>query len=147
MEKSLPANPEGMAKLNAQLVEIAQSAGPEPDASLPEVAGTISGRTYRCEANDAGVASMRFEFNDFKTASMYMEQNNQDVVWPIGLDGQYRISPEGQGVRGQWRDAQTFVLDVFDIGQLTREVKFETGRLIVTIPEVDMTIKCQAQNP
>jgi CubicO group peptidase (beta-lactamase class C family) len=146
-EEPLPANPEGVAKLKAQLAEISQGPGSEPLTSLPEVARTISGKTYHCEANDAGVASLRFEFNDLRTASMYMEQNGQDVVWPIGLDGQYRISPEGQGVQGQWKNDQTFVLKIFDIGRLTREIMFETGSLTVTIPEVDMTIKCQAQNP
>lgn len=146
-EKQLPANPEGMARLNTQLAEISQGPGLEPLTSLPEVAETISGKTYLCEVNDAGVASLRFEFDALKTAGMYMEQNGQDVVWPIGLDGHYRISPEGQGVQGQWKDDRTFVLDVFDIGQVTREIRFEKENLSVTIPEVDMTIKCQAQNP
>ena len=56
-------------------------------------------------------------------------------------------SPEGTGRRGYWLDAQTFVLELFDIGQLTRRLHFDCGGLQVTIPEAELTFECQVQAP
>ncbi len=51
------------------------------------------------------------------------------------------------GRRGYWQDAQTFMLELFDIGQLTRRLYFHPGLLEVTIPEAELTIECQVQAP
>jgi hypothetical protein len=70
-----------------------------------------------------------------------------DMVWPVGLDGRYRFSAEGQGQRGYWQDAFTFVFETFDIGQLTRQLIFENNTLELVIPEAGLTITCHVQNP
>jgi hypothetical protein len=144
---SLPANPEGLAKLDTQLTEISQGTGREPAASLPDTALAISGEIYICDTNPGGVQSLRFEFNGLQTANMYMEQNNADVAWPIGLEGEYQLTTTGEGVRGWWEDEQTFIVDLFDIGQLKREFHFKGDQLSVYVPEVHLTINCQVENP
>jgi hypothetical protein len=86
-------------------------------------------------------------FKDPGAASLTLNQNGIEQVWPIGLDGKYRLSSLGQGQRGYWEDSQVFVLELFDIGQLTRRLSFTGDRLEVEIPEVGMTLECQVQNP
>jgi hypothetical protein len=51
------------------------------------------------------------------------------------------------GRRGYWLDAQTFVLELFDIGQLTRRLHFNSEGLQVTIPEAELPIDCLVQAP
>ena len=41
----------------------------------------------------------------------------------------------------------TFILEIFDIGQLTRRLHFDGNRLEVTIPEGKLTLECHNQNP
>lgn len=143
----LPANPQGVDKLTAQIAALTQGARPEPAAALPEIAQQISGKTYQCASNGANLSSLRFEFSDLHTASLYMNLNNADMILPIGLDGNYRLSKEGAAVRGRWKDDQTFVFNIFDIGELTREVRFQGDQLSITAPEADLTFTCQVQNP
>jgi CubicO group peptidase (beta-lactamase class C family) len=146
-EKPLPANPQGVARLNAQIAELAKGPGSEPATSLPKTAQQISGKTYLCESNVAGVTSIHFEFNDLKVANITIKQNNSDVVMRVGLDGQYRVSTNGQGAQGKWKDEQTFLIYIFDIGQFTRELQFKEDQLLLTAPEADLTITCRMQNP
>ena len=56
------------------------------------------------------------------------------------------MAPEGL-TRGYWEDPQTFIIELFDIGQLTREFRFERDQLEIKIPEMNLTLKCQTQNP
>jgi CubicO group peptidase (beta-lactamase class C family) len=146
-EKPLPANPAGVAKLNALLTQLIQGPAYQTAAALPETAKTISDKTYLCEPNAVGVTNLRLVFNDLAAARLYMKLNGMDVVWPIGLDGKYRLSPEGKGLRGYWKDSQTFIFEVFDIGLLTRQLQFNGDQLEVNIPEAGLTLKCQFQNP
>ncbi len=76
-----------------------------------------------------------------------MVRNGQETSSPVGLDGKYRLDVQGTAQSGYWEDAQTFILEVFDIGQLTRRFHFDGDRLEVTVPEINLTLKCQVQNP
>jgi CubicO group peptidase (beta-lactamase class C family) len=146
-EKPLPANADGEAKLNALLSELKQGRAYPTAASLPETATKISGKTYLCEPNAVGVTNLRLVFNDLDLANLYMNLNNMDEVWPIGLDGKYRLSSEGKGLRGYWKDSQTFTFEVFDIGLLTRQLQFQVDRLLVNIPDMGLTFTCQLKIP
>jgi hypothetical protein len=146
-EKPLPANPEGVAELNQLVAELGQAPASQPAASVPETAALITGKTYTCEPNAADVMSLRLEFINPETAELSLTLNGRDMVWPVGLDGKYRSSLQGQGQRGYWEDAQTFVLEIFDIGQLTRRLKFEGDNLKVTLSDIKLTFACQLQNP
>ena len=145
-DKPLPPNPEGAAKLNAVLAELARGPDGEPAALLTETAQQISGRTFLCQPNPANLTNLSFDFEDPEAVRLTMKLNNMDVVLPIGLDGRYRVSQEGTGTRGQWKDSQTFVFNIFDIGELTREVQFNGNQLSITAPEAKLTITCQMQD-
>ena len=145
-EKPLPANPDGVAQLAEAVAMILEGQAAQPATSLPETAGEISGKIYACESNQVGVNTLRFEFSGLEIAEMYMEQNGQDFLWTIGLDGNYRIAPEGLTM-GYWEDPHRFIIQLFDIGILTRSFQFDGDNLEVGIPEAGLTLKCQVQNP
>jgi hypothetical protein len=135
-DKPLPANPAGVAKLNAMLTALVQAPAPQPVAPLPATAKAISGKTYVFTRNPAEVETLSLDFNDSAQAILRMKRQGMDDIWPIGLDGSYRLSPSGQGLRGYWADSQTFVFEIFDIGQSTRRLRFEDDRLVIDLPEL-----------
>jgi CubicO group peptidase (beta-lactamase class C family) len=145
--KELPANPSGQAELAAALAEVSQGSNVHPSASLPERASEISGQTFICDPNPVGVTCMRLDFNTPTDAGLSLRMNGQDIFWPVGLDGGYRMATDGQATSGFWEDEQTFVLNIFDIGQLTRKLIFNGSNMQVSIPEVQMNLECRIQTP
>jgi hypothetical protein len=143
----LPENPAGLRQLETTLTLLAKDSAPQPAASLPDTALAISGKIYECDSNEVSVNSLRFDFNHSEVATLYVTRHNMEMVWPVGLDGRYRLSAEGQGQRGYWQDANTFVFETFDIGHLTRQLNFDGDTLELVIPEAGLTITCHVQNP
>jgi CubicO group peptidase (beta-lactamase class C family) len=145
--KSLPANPQGLAELDTALVMLVQAPARESLASLPDTALMVSEKEYQCAENAAGVSRVRLGFNDSDEASLSLTQDGVESVWPVGLDGKYRLSLQGQGQCGYWENSQVFVLEIFDIGQLTRRLIFDAGSLEVDIPEAELILQCHVQTP
>jgi len=143
----LTENPAGLAQLESTLALFAHDSFPQPVVSLPDIAQAISGKTYVCDANMVSVNSLRFDFNNSETATLYLTRYGMEMVWPVGLDGKFLLSAEGQGQRGYWQDASTFIFETFDIGHLTRQVNFDGDNLSLIVPEAGLTITCHVQNP
>jgi hypothetical protein len=76
-----------------------------------------------------------------------MTLEGRDVIWPIGLDGQYRLSPIGQGLRGYWADLQTFVIELFEDGLSTLRLRFEEDRVEIRSPELGFSFEGRIQDP
>jgi CubicO group peptidase (beta-lactamase class C family) len=133
--KPLPANPTGVAQLDATLKGLEQPLPTLPIGPLPDSAKAFLGKTYVFGPNPAGLESIRLEFNDSTEATMYLKLQGIDVVWPIGLDGKYRLSPDGSAQRGYWEDPQTFVTEVFDVGLSTRRLHFKDDRMVIEAPD------------
>jgi len=134
-EKSLPPNPEGVAALDSTVAALAQPAEPFPVRPLPPIAQAISGKTYvfGSDAADAlDLTALKISFSDPAQATMYVKGRYDENIWPIGLDGTYRQTPDGRAMRAYWSDEQTFVFEMFDIGQLTYFARFEDDRLVLT---------------
>jgi len=115
-EEPLPANPAGVAKLQAATDAVAQPPERTPVASLPDVARLISGKTYIFESNPAKLESIALEFDGSSEASFIFKASGSPLVSPlVGLDGVYRFSPgldsRPTAFRGAWIDAQTFFLE------------------------------------
>jgi CubicO group peptidase (beta-lactamase class C family) len=143
----LPANPDGQAKLTAALSAATQSSSIQQSTAQPEIAKVVSGKTYICDSNPVGVTSFRLEFKDPNEGVFSMVRNGQETSSPVGLDGKYRLDSLGTAQSGYWEDSQTFILEVFDIGQLTRRFHFDANQLEVTVPEINLTLKCKDNNP
>jgi CubicO group peptidase (beta-lactamase class C family) len=145
--REMPVNPSGQAKLAAAVSTVSQGSKAHQSTLPPSVAGEISGHVYNCESNPVGVSSLRLDFNDSVGAVISLQRNGQEVFWPVGLDGKYRLAADGQAQTGYWADARTFVLEIFDIGQLTRTLSFAGNTLQVTIPEIEISLDCHIQYP
>jgi CubicO group peptidase (beta-lactamase class C family) len=143
----LPANPEGTAALQAALTAVERSDDELSDGNIPETASLVSGKTYLCESNPADVETFRMVFDEPGQATLYAKIGGADQTWPIGLDGNYRMSDLGTGFRGSWVDEHTFQFVVFNIGVVSRTMVFDDSTLQVTAPEANITIACQVQNP
>jgi CubicO group peptidase (beta-lactamase class C family) len=146
-DEPLPANPVSVAELDATLTALAQATEPWPAGPLPEIAGAISGKTYVFGPNVADLATLRLGFNDATEATVYMRLEGLDVIWPIGLEGKFRLSPIGQGLRGYWADPQTLVIEVFEDGLSTRRLHFEEDRVEISSPELGLRFEGRIENP
>lgn len=114
----LPANPAGAARLQALSRAAAQPPPAQPVPPLPEIARQISGQAYRLEENLYGFEKFSLSFSD-RAASLTLTAGGRTLRLPIGLDGRFRtteLAPGlgalygAAGLRGAWRDEQTFVL-------------------------------------
>jgi CubicO group peptidase (beta-lactamase class C family) len=143
--KPLPANPAGVAQLEAAMSALVKPPPPLPGGQLPETAQTISGKTYVFEPNAAFVDSVRIEFNNPAEATVYLRIKGADAIWKIGLDNIYRQSMDGSVMRGYWEDDKTFIIEVFDVGTSTRRFTFTDDHLLVEAPGV--RLEGQVGNP
>jgi len=144
MRKPLPANPAGVAALEAAVTAVAQAPHPSPVPPLPPMARVVSGKTFVFGPNPLGMKAVRFEFNDSATATGYLTfaDSTQPQRWPIGLDGVYRMS-KGEygaplGLRGYWADAQTLVFEYAGItsnDHFTFRMRFAGDRVAVEAQE------------
>lgn len=160
MRKPLPANPAGVARLQAAIRVVAQAPAPRAVTPLPASARSISAKTFVFEPNPLGLASARFNFDGSATAVMYLTFNGDAELhaWPVGLDGVYRMSRGSygapQGVRGSWADDRTFVFEYAGIANNDHWaywVRFEGHRVTMqgqeTAHELGVTIQGRLQSP
>lgn len=115
-DEPLPANPEGVARLDAAIDAVVEPPEPGPVAPLPDIARSLSGKTYFFALNPVGLKTVRFEFNGSSEATGFIEFSGRpQVSVPVGLDGVFRFSagPDGrpQVYRGSWTDPHTFLLE------------------------------------
>jgi CubicO group peptidase (beta-lactamase class C family) len=146
-DEPLPANTANVAWLDMLLTALAQPAEPWPSTPLPDSAAAIAGLTYVFEPNPLNVASLRLACNETSEARLYMRFEGVDVVWPIGLDGKYRIAPNGQALRGYWADPQTFVFMIFEDGPSTVQFRFQDDRVGISLPETGVRFEGQIGSP
>jgi CubicO group peptidase (beta-lactamase class C family) len=113
----LPANPDGVARLNETVAKVVAAPAPQPVPPLPPMAETISGKVYEFGLNPLNMKTLRLIFDrpDEATAEMTTFDDQPPVSVAIGLDGVYRMTPGDYdfpiGMRGSWEDDQTFMLD------------------------------------
>jgi CubicO group peptidase (beta-lactamase class C family) len=118
--KPLPANPSGVARLEAALAAVAAPPAPTPVAPLNATAQRISGKTFVLDPNPLEIEELSLEFAGPADAVFrFTHSGGKRDSWPVGLDGVYRMS-EGeyglpQGLRGAWADERTLVLEYDNI--------------------------------
>jgi CubicO group peptidase (beta-lactamase class C family) len=159
MSETRPANPDGVAELEAAVTTIAQPPAPMAVAPLPETARLISGQTFVFEPNPTTIESLNLEFNDSGQATFHFAAGGHGMVsGPVALDGVYRLFPGSynlpMGLRGYWANDQTFVLEFDQIANNdhgTLRMHFEGDYVVVesqeTAHEVGVTIEGTLQNP
>jgi CubicO group peptidase (beta-lactamase class C family) len=146
--RPLPANPEGVAKLQATLATLLQASKPFPVAPLPATATEISGKTYvfgKDAADAISLETLRFEFKDGLEGALYLNLQSGEQRWLIGLDGKFRMNADAQAVRGYWPDPQTFVMEVF--GERIYQFRFRDERLVLSSPNVPQQFEARQLTP
>ncbi len=142
LEKPLPVNPAGVASLGATLSELAQPDTSQPAATLPDTARSISGKTFVMEPNSVNIETLELEFNDSAEAILRIKFSGNEIASsPVGLDGSYRPTPEGDLRRGYWADPQTFILEIIDIGKQTIQLYFDGAQVTLKSPGQGLSIK------
>ena len=124
-ETALPPDPAGTSLLAGVIQEISteKSTGV---STTPEIASSISGKTYKFFSNALNVRSLSLTLAG-PNPHYQLEINSRDqagpalkFTGPIGLDGLFRKSdPTAIGVvatKGRWLDGQTFVVERRTLG-------------------------------
>jgi hypothetical protein len=117
-DQPLPANPDGQARLQDAIQALAKA---QPVTSnLPSMAKEISGKTYTMNENPFGWQTIEFSFPEDKEEAQIVI-NDDGPPAAIGLDHSYRFLETGEnpfptGLRGVWKDADTFVVESIVLG-------------------------------
>lgn len=138
LQKPLPANPAGVAELDAAVAMCAEKPAAQPVPPLPDTAYAVSGKTY---VFDSGIIrSLRFDFDDSASAVLHLNVAHEDVTRAVGvgLDGVWRpsISARPALSRGSWTDDQTFTLEYFEgpgLSYYKFVIRFDGGGVTVEV--------------
>jgi hypothetical protein len=91
-----------------------------PVGPAPELAKTISGKSYRLSENDLHVKTFSLNLADpnpsweYTSASERLDRPTARFTGPIGIDGLFRKGSARYGidaVKGSWLDDHTFVVE------------------------------------
>lgn len=134
----LPDNPAASARL-ADLVQSLAQPDPQPVAALPEIASTLSGRTFRLQPNSIGLQTIALSFaGDDATLSLSFGGPAQPMA--VGLDRVYRVTPlrpsgliyGWMALRGTWQGSNTFAVQLLMTG-VARNLLFQFDDDSVTV--------------
>jgi CubicO group peptidase (beta-lactamase class C family) len=145
-EQALPPSPNAAGLLANAINDVAIEK-PTAVGPTPEIASSISGKTYKFPGNDLGLRSLTLFLTDPHPHLEY-EIDKHDSIHssvtynaPIGLDGLYRKgSPETPSynpghvpaAKGTWLNGQTFAIDSQDLGYGDQQkvvLSFSGGKL------------------
>ena len=156
-DQPLPANSAAVARLNEAVKRATSPPAAKPVAALPATAMKISGMTFQFDQNLLGLKEISLSFKPGAEATMKSSYTtrrftNQLVsVRAVGLDNVPRLSPHGRfnlpiGLKGFWKDSETFVLDYDEIANINRyqfEMKFIENDVLVKLSEKTGTAKLE----
>jgi len=119
-------NPQGVENLTQTLVALRQTDPAWVTTSLPATAANLTGKVFTLEANPENLTTLALNFEGTSQTRLRFQRtdNTEITTWQIGLDGHYRINPEGHGFRGRWLDENTFEIEIFDIGKKRIQLHF-----------------------
>jgi len=146
-EAALPANADGDRQLQAKVAEAAKvpDAGAAP--SLPAMAAKVSGVRYEFPLNPSRLDSLSLTFG--REAQLNVKYLGQELTFPLGLDGRYKLGPYGPlhllaGAKGQWTSESEFLLDlnfIANINHYTLKLRFDGGKVEVDATEASGLIR------
>jgi hypothetical protein len=135
------------------LNERAEFAAKPPAASssspLPSMAASISGTVYEFPVNPSRLDSLSLTFAKNGEARVDFEYYGQPLSFPIGLDGVYRLGPDGPfhmpaGATAKWIGDNELLLDVnfvANINHYTLDIRFDKDQIEVTANEASGLIR------
>jgi CubicO group peptidase (beta-lactamase class C family) len=142
--RPLPANSEGLSRLQAGIQALAQPQRTVPPP-LPAIAAEISGKAYTLATNPFGWQTISFSFQDGvgEVKVTVSDATGATAQATVGLDNVYRTNPGGDGTfpqesRGRWENQDTFVVEDIVLGQMlqfTHRVQFSGDAIHITRQE------------
>jgi len=146
---ALAENAAGVAALRAKVAEAAKAPEPQAVAELPAMARSISGVVWEFPVNPSRLDSIALTFAGGSQARVEFTYVGQKLTMPVGLDGVYRLGPNGPlhlpaGARGQWISEKEFQLDlnfVSNINHYSLKMAFEGEKVNVTASEASGLIR------
>ncbi len=151
-DQPLPENRAGAARLAAAVITASKPPTPKSIAPLPEIARTVSGKTYLLENNPVGLKTLSITFTSQSDASVRLTfTDNPTEVRPIGLDGVARLSPGGRfgltvGLKGSWENKNVFLLDYDEVANINHYllgISFNGTRIAVQLSEKTMGLDAE----
>jgi len=147
--QALPANAEAVAALGSKAAGAAQAPAASAAAVLPPMAATISGTVYDFPVNSSRLDSLSLSFAKNGDARVDVQYYGQPLSFPVGLDGVYRLGPNGPshlqaGAMGKWTSDAEFALDlnfIANINHYTMTIRFQGDRIDVTVNEASGLIR------
>ncbi len=147
--ESLPENPEGVARMQSLIQQVAQSPMeyPQPVPELPAIAEQVSGKIFVLEDNQLGLRSISLVRKEEDEAALrvtadWTTAGDSEVEWLIGLDGIQRIGPGRYGMpaagKGGWNADNSFTAEIDEIGNILvwqATLPFQNNRVTVTLVE------------
>jgi CubicO group peptidase (beta-lactamase class C family) len=122
-DHALPANPSAAARLDS-LTRVLGSGTVKPMQPLPDLAQSVSGRTFEFAANRMGLRQLILHFTPGSSeAQLEFVVGAVAASVTIGLDGAFRISElHGQrwAFRGGWVNGETFIVEQEALGKVLR---------------------------
>jgi len=148
-DAALPANPDSYR----QLLDRVNDARLEPSLAAvspqPAMASSISGARYDFPLNSSRLDSLSLTFRDAPEAQLRVTYLGQELSFPVGLDGRYRLGPHGPlhllgGAMGKWTSDNEFLLDlnfIANINHYTLSIRFEGDKIEVQANEASGLIR------
>jgi hypothetical protein len=148
-DASVPPDSAAQSLLAASIQKAATERA-SPVGATPELAKTISGKSYRLSAN--GLHVKAFSLNlvgpnpswEYTIATQRLDRHTARFEGPIGLDGLFRMgSPTAHGidaVKGSWLDDHTFVMErrILGHGEMERwTLAFDDHNVDVEVESTD----------
>jgi CubicO group peptidase (beta-lactamase class C family) len=142
-DKPLPENPQATARLNEIAAALKQPPPARPVTPPPQLVARISGRWYRfTDPNPLGLEALMFAVAGQKM-QMSMRVGGREYSFAVGLDGVYRLTQRTPsrlpaGVRAEWRDSDTLILEYDEIGRVnhfTFTIQFRDNSIHADVTE------------
>jgi CubicO group peptidase (beta-lactamase class C family) len=148
-EAALPINPEAYKQLQARAADAAREPAVGPMSQLPAIAASISGVQYEFPVNSSRLDSLSLTFRDPGEARLQVKYLGQELSFPVGLDGRYRLGPNGPlhllaGAMGKWTSGNEFLLDlnfIANINHYTLNIRFAGDQIEVQANEASGLIR------
>jgi len=143
----LPENAAALRELHSKVADAPNAPAPHPVAPLPPLAAKISGVRYEFPVNPSRIDGISLAFA--KEARVNVKYLGEELSFPLGLDGVYRLGPHGPlhllaGARGEWTSENEFLLDlnfVANINHYTLKLRFDGDRVEVDANEASGLIR------
>jgi CubicO group peptidase (beta-lactamase class C family) len=146
---ALPPNATAYAHLTERIQQARKPPAAEAPSSLPAIAASISGAVYAFPVNPSRLDSLSLTFAKNDESRVDLKYYGQPLSFPIGMDGVYRLGPNGPfrmraGATGKWIGENEFLLDVnfvANINHYTLDIRFDGDQIDVTANEASGLIR------